>query len=226
MVEVPWCSIIVPTLSDSPPMIKFLPPPLELERLGIELIVSKDMGWRNASRTRNMGAMKARGDVLCFIDDDASLNHRKLLDLLRRVSEREKEFVWHDPPHLLIVRSDIFISAGGYDERYKPTMGETIELRLRLLRLGCTQIPFSPNDIQLIHLKEHPNPRYLLNQKHLTWAYLEHRYLPLWRLVWRKNPLEVARRVKWVLEWLLIRRRQKRSIITTEKSSKADTPSL
>jgi len=163
VVEVPWCSIIVPTLSDSPPTLKSLPPPDELKRLGIELIVSKDMGWRNASRTRNMGAMKARGDVLCFIDDDASLNYRKLLDLLRRVSEREKEFVWHDPPHLLIVRSDIFISAGGYDERYKPTMGETIELRLRLLRLGCTQIPFSPNDIQLIHLKEHPNPRYLLN---------------------------------------------------------------
>jgi hypothetical protein len=70
VVEVPWCSIIVPTLSDSPPAIKFLPPPEELERLGIELIVSKDMGWRNASWTRNMGAMKARGDVLCFIDDD------------------------------------------------------------------------------------------------------------------------------------------------------------
>jgi hypothetical protein len=68
VVEVPWCSIIVPTLSDSPPAIKFLPSPEELERLGIELIVSKDMGWRNASRTRNTGAMKARGKVLCFID--------------------------------------------------------------------------------------------------------------------------------------------------------------
>jgi hypothetical protein len=42
-----------------------------------------------------------------------------------------------------------------------------------------------------------------------------------------KNPVEVLRRVKWVLEWLLIRQRQKRSIITTvRKSSKADTPSL
>jgi GT2 family glycosyltransferase len=127
---------------------------------------------------------------------------------------RKKGFVWYDPPHLLIVRSDIFISVGGYDERYKPTMGETIELRLRLLRRGYTQIPFSPNDIQLIHLKEHPNPRYLLNQKHLTWAYLEHRYLPLRKLIWRKNPLEVARRVKWVLEWFLYRRYQRRSILS------------
>ena len=85
MVEVPWCSIIVPTLSDSPPAIKFLPPPEELERLGIELIVSKDMGWRNASRTRNMGAMKARGDVLCIIDDDAAFDFYKLVDIIKKV---------------------------------------------------------------------------------------------------------------------------------------------
>jgi glycosyltransferase involved in cell wall biosynthesis len=90
MVRTPWCSIIIPTLSDNPPTLKSLPPPGELERLGIELIVTRDMGWRNASRTRNMGAMRARGEVLCFIDDDASLNFHKLLDLLRRVSERER----------------------------------------------------------------------------------------------------------------------------------------
>jgi len=52
-------------------MLKSLPSPEELEKLGIELVVSKDMGWMNASRTRNMGAAKARGEVLCFIDDDA-----------------------------------------------------------------------------------------------------------------------------------------------------------
>jgi glycosyltransferase involved in cell wall biosynthesis len=138
MVTRPWASIIIPTLSYDPPLLESFPPLEELAREGIELIVVRDRGWRNASKTRNIGAAAARGRVFYFIDDDASLNYRKLLDLLRRVSEREKEFVWHDPPHLLIVRSDIFISAGGYDERYKPTMGETIELRLRLLRLGCT----------------------------------------------------------------------------------------
>jgi glycosyltransferase involved in cell wall biosynthesis len=219
VVEVPWCSIIVPTLSDSPPAIKFLPPLEELERLGIELIVSKDMGWRNASRTRNMGAMKARGDVLCFIDDDVSLDFEHLFEVAQVIHRDEGLFVWHDPPHLLIIKTEDFFSAGGYDERFRPTMGETVELKLRLRRKGLKEFQFAPEMVCLRHLKEHPNPRYLLNQKHLTWAYLEYRYLPEWRLVWRKNPLEFARRVKWVLEWLLIRRRQKRSIITTEGST-------
>ena len=226
MVEVPWCSIIVPTLSDSPPAIKFLPPPEELERLGIELIVSKDMGWRNASRTRNMGAMKARGDVLCIIDDDAAFDFYKLVDIIKKVLN-ESVVLWIEVPHILIVSRNNFFSAGGYDERIRPIMAETVELRMRFKRMGLRIHDIVPEMINLRHLREHPEPRYLLNQKHLTWIYLEYRYLPLWRLVWRKNPVEVLRRVKWVLEWLLIRQRQKRSIITTvRKSSKADTPSL
>ena len=188
MVGGPWCTIIIPTLSDNPPTLKSLPSPEELERLGIELVVSRDMGWRNASRTRNMGAAKAKGEVLCFIDDDASLDFERLLRLLEDVRRDKGSFVWHDPPHLLVVEAGTFFWAGGYDERFRPTMGETVELRLRLRSMGLRELPFAPETIGLRHLKEHPDPRYILNQKHLTWAYLEYRHRPLWRLVWRKNP--------------------------------------
>jgi glycosyltransferase involved in cell wall biosynthesis len=214
VVKTPWCSIIIPTLSDNPPTLKSLPPPGELERLGIELIVSKDMGWRNASRTRNMGAMKARGEVLCFIDDDDSLDFGRLLPILRGVQSDDRLYVYHDQPHLLVINARLFREVGGYDERYKPQMGEDVELKLRLRHKGLKEFQFASETISLRHLREHPNPRYLLNQKHLTWAYLEHRYLPLRKLIWRKNPLEVARRVKWVLEWLLYRRYQRRSILS------------
>jgi glycosyltransferase involved in cell wall biosynthesis len=214
VVKTPWCSIIIPTLSDNPPTLTSLPPPEELERLGIELIVSKDMGWRNASRTRNMGAMKARGEVLCFIDDDASLDFGRLLPILRGVQSDDRLYVYHDQPHLLVINARLFREVGGYDERYKPQMGEDVELKLRLRHKGLKKFQFAPETISLRHLREHPNPRYLLNQKHLRWAYLEHRYLPLRKLIWRKNPLEVARRVKWVLEWLLFRRYQRRSILS------------
>jgi len=222
VVSGPWCTIIIPTLSDNPPTLKSLPSPEELEKLGIELVVSKDMGWRNASRTRNMGAATAKGEVLCFIDDDASLDFERLLRLLEDVRRDREFFVWHDPPHLLVVEAGAFFRAGGYDERFRPTMGETVELRLRLRSMGLRELPFAPEMINLHHLKEHPDPRYLLNQKHLTWTYLQYRTYPLWRLVWRKNPLEVARRIKWVLEWFLYRRYQKRSILST---ARADVPS-
>jgi glycosyltransferase involved in cell wall biosynthesis len=209
----PWCSIIIPTLSDNPPTLKSLPPSYELERLGIELIVSKDMGWRNVSRTRNIGAMRASGKVLCFIDDDAAFSFHKLLDYIKN-SLDESLVLWSEIPHILVVNRDAFFMAGGYDERFRPIMAETIELRMKFERMGLRIVDFVSEMIDLRHLREHPEPRYLLNQKHLTWAYLEHRYLPLWRLVWRKNPLEVARRVKWVLEWLLYRRYQRKSILS------------
>ncbi len=164
------------------------PPPDELRKMGIELIVSRDMGWRNASRTRNIGVSRARGEVLCFIDDDAGLDFEKLLQILRAFRSEEGCFLWFDPPHLMIVHASAFLRAGGYDERFRPTMGETVELRLRLKRMGLRELPFTPEMVNLRHLKEHPDPRYMLNQKHLTWAYLEYRHRPLWRLVWRKKP--------------------------------------
>jgi hypothetical protein len=136
VVKTPWCSIIIPTLSDNPPTLKSLPPPEELERLGIELIVSKDMGWRNASRTRNMGAMKARGEVLCFIDDEL---HWIFGDFSQSfvVSRVMIGFnIYHDQPHLLVINARLFKEVGGYDERYKPQMGEDFELKLRLRHKG------------------------------------------------------------------------------------------
>jgi GT2 family glycosyltransferase len=110
----------------------------------------------------------------------------------------------------------MLLKVEGYDERFKPCMGDDVELMLRLERMGLKKVFIQPQELEVEHL-QHPRDRsrrYLLNQKHLTWAYLEHRYLPLWRLVWRKNPLEVARRVKWVLEWLLYRRYQRKSILS------------
>ena len=222
MVSGPWCTIIIPTLSDNPPTLKSLLSPEELEKLGIELVVSKDMGWRNASRTRNMGAATAKGEVLCFIDDDAYFDFEKLFQALQTIRSTRGCFIWLERPHVLIMRREMFFEAGGYDERFRPQMAEDVELRLRLKRMGYKELPYTPEMIDLRHLKEHPDPRYLLNQKHLTWAYLQHRTYPLWRLVWRKNPLEVARRIKWVLEWFLYRRYQKRSILST---ARADVPS-
>lgn len=212
----PWCSIIVPTLVEKPPILHHLPPREALRNKGIELIVVWDkFGWRNASLSRNIGAAVSNGDVLFFVDDDSGIDWEKTYDFLRDFHmEGPGRFVWHDPPHVLLIFSSDFIRCGGYDERFKPTMAETVELKLRLTRMGLKCMKLSPAVIDLIHLREHPNPRYLLNQKHLAWAYIEHRYSPLHKLILRKNPVEMLRRIKWILEWTLYRRWLKRRIFT------------
>lgn len=212
MVTKPWCSIIIPTLSEDPPTLHNFEP-RRLTEEGIELIVVRDR-WGNASRARNIGAAAAMGRVLCFLDDDVGVETEQFLKLLKFYNRFNNSFIWHDPPHLLIIKSDFFFDVGGYDERLKPTMGETVELKLRLLRKGLTTSQLEPQSIKLEHLKQAANPRYLLNQKHLTWVYLIYRNLPLHKLILRKNPIELIRRVKWVLEWLLYRRWMRRSIFT------------
>jgi GT2 family glycosyltransferase len=216
----PWFSIVVPTTCD---LILIKPPTvLQLERelfdkLGNEgeLIVVRDQ-WGNANTARNVGIAAARGIAICVMDDDINLDCQRLLELLSVVRDDKNVFFISLDPHFIVINREILLKVGGYDERFKPCMGDDVELMLRLERMGLKKVFIQRQDLKVEHL-QHPRDRsrrYQLNQKHLTWAYLEHRYLPLRKLIWRKNPLEVARRVKWVLEWLLFRRYKRRSILS------------
>jgi GT2 family glycosyltransferase len=216
----PWFSIVVPTTCD---LILIKPPTvLQLERelfdkLGNEgeLIVVRDQ-WGNANTARNVGIAAARGIAICVMDDDINLDCKRLLELLSVVRDDKNVFFISLDPHFIVINREILLKVGGYDERFKPCMGDDVELMLRLERMGLKKVFIQRQDLKVEHL-QHPRDRsrrYQLNQKHLTWAYLEHRYLPLRKLIWRKNPLEVARRVKWVLEWLLFRRYKRRSILS------------
>jgi GT2 family glycosyltransferase len=150
------------------------------------------------------------------MDDDINLDCKRLLELLSVVRDDKNVFFISLDPHFIVINREILLKVGGYDERFKPCMGDDVELMLRLERMGLKKVFIQRQDLKVEHL-QHPRDRsrrYQLNQKHLTWAYLEHRYLPLRKLIWRKNPLEVARRVKWVLEWLLFRRYKRRSILS------------
>jgi len=116
-------SIIIPTIDDDPITLQYI----DFKKLredDIELIVVKDRGWRNASRTRNIGAAIAKGEILCFIDDDAAFNFNELINVINEISlgENNKVFYWSALPHILIVKSDIFFRIGGYDERSTPRL--------------------------------------------------------------------------------------------------------
>jgi glycosyltransferase involved in cell wall biosynthesis len=203
-------SIIIPTIDDDPITLRYI----DFKKLredDIELIVVKDRGWRNASRTRNIGAAVARGEILCFIDDDAGFDSDELLAIIHESSkEIDKAFYWADAPHILIVERDTFFNIGGYDERYPPRGAEPVEIRERLKKAG---LELKMLNIQLKHLRDTWDEKHrLVTNKCLTWTYIEYGTYPLRRVIFRKNPIEFIRRIIWLIEWLLIRRFRKRSI--------------
>jgi len=51
-------------------------------------------------------------------------------------------------------------------------------------------------------------------QKQLTITYVRYRSFPLRKVLWRKHPVELARRWVWVLEWVLVQRHRRRSIFS------------
>lgn len=211
MVEVPWCSIIVPTTVDDPPTLLSLPDQKTLSSMGVELILVKDRIRAGASRTRNIGAAVAKGKVLCFIDDDVVFNFSELYGYMLRCLNEESIFFWADAPHILIVKSDLFFRAGGYDERHPYIGGEAVEIRECLKSLG---LELRMLEISLKHLRNTWDKKHaLLTNKSLTWTYINYHYLPLRRVLWRKHPVELVRRWVWALEWILIQKRRKRSIL-------------
>jgi glycosyltransferase involved in cell wall biosynthesis len=203
-------SIIIPTVADSRPTLQSLPSEDDLISMGGELIVVRDR-WRNASRARNIGAAVARGTVFCFIDDDAAFNFSELYDYIKKIMDNPNVFYWADAPHILIVSSEVFFRAGGYDERHPVRGAEPVEIRERLKSMGYE---LRMLDISLKHLRDTWDREHALAaNKSLTWTYITYHYLPLRKVLWRKHPIELARRWLWALEWVLVRSHMRRSIL-------------
>ncbi|MCR8486933.1 MAG: glycosyltransferase family 2 protein [Crenarchaeota archaeon] len=202
-------SIIIPTIGN-PMTVQYINSE-KLKENNIELIIVEDKGWRNASRTRNIGAAVAKGHILCFIDDDACFDFDELLAKIHEASkEIDKAFYWADAPHILIIKREVFLRLGGYDERYPPRGAEAVEIRERLKNAG---LELKMLDIKLKHLRDTWNEKHkLTTNKCLTWTYITYKTYPLRKVIFRKNPIELARRIIWLMEWMLIKRWQRRSI--------------
>jgi glycosyltransferase involved in cell wall biosynthesis len=212
-----YCSIIIPTLYEEPIVNASLPPVPELANRGIEVIIVWDRwGWKSPSRSCNVGAAVARGDILCFVDDDAGLDFDGLLEAIKDIRDDRRSFYWATEPHILIIAREVFFSMGGYDERYGLPGNWDVEMRERLKFYGYRMKEFPYDKIKPQHLRPgvRNKKRFYRMQKQLTLSYLRYRSFPLRRVMWRKNPLELARRIIWALEWALIQRWRRRSIFT------------
>jgi hypothetical protein len=149
-----WCSIIIPTLYEEPIDNASLPPVPELANRGIEVIIVWDRwGWKSPSRSCNVGAAVARGDILCFVEDDAGLDFDGLLKAIKDIREDSRSFYWATEPYILIIAREVFFSMGGYDERYGIPGNWDVEMRERLKFYGYRMKEFPYDKIKPKHLR-------------------------------------------------------------------------
>jgi hypothetical protein len=92
--------------------------------------------------------------------------------------------------------------------------GERTHLMASRERLKSMGYELRMLDISLKHLRDTWDREHALAaNKSLTWTYITYHYLPLRKVLWRKHPIELARRWLWALEWVLMRRHMRRSIL-------------
>jgi len=213
-----WASIIIPTVLDQPPNLKYFPQ--NLNDYGIELILQKDLGWKNPAKTRNLGALKSKGDVLVFIDDDVKLDFNSLICLMKKVKENDKQaFIFH-PPHLLIVNRRLFFTSEGYDERYAPRFFEDVEIGYKLRKIGALVQRIDPLVLNLKELRPttaaSKGIKYVQLIRRSIWLHTEYNLIDFRRHIIRKHPVLMFLNLLWWLEWSFFRRRLPRSIFCTK----------
>lgn len=90
----------------------------------------------NVARARNIGAAKARGRWLCFLDVDATMTPDFAGRVLGRLEDGGFALFSVDAPGLVIVARNDFVSVGGYDEIFEGWGCEDNDLITRLQLLG------------------------------------------------------------------------------------------
>lgn len=129
-------SVIIPTLAKNPLTLKSLPD-------DVEVIIS-DWKTDNAnifapSVARNIGAMRANGDILVFMDDDIKFSKDFFYKLISSVDNGKVAGLkskWHDYliSRVLAITKEDFFKVGGFD----PLMifSEDVEFSYRLQQMG------------------------------------------------------------------------------------------
>jgi GT2 family glycosyltransferase len=129
-------SVIIPTLAKNPLTLKSIPD-------DVEVIIS-DWKTDNAnifapSVARNIGAMRANGDILVFMDDDIKFSKDFFYKLISSVDNGKVAGLkskWHDYliSRVLAITKDDFFKVGGFD----PLMifSEDVEFSYRLQQMG------------------------------------------------------------------------------------------
>jgi len=132
-------SVVVPSLNPEKAMT-----PEFLRSYAIEVIFSQSKG---IGKARNDGAKIIKGDILIFIDDDASLDIETFKSALKMLYEKPKSIICTKHPILcsrfMVLSKDVFFDIGGFDETFKRC--EDLDFGYRAIRKGYAirYIPFN-----------------------------------------------------------------------------------
>lgn len=153
-------SIVIPTRNPKNNFItlKYLEKLKTSLKDSLEVIIRRDKG---VSKARNAGAMEAKGDIICFLEDDISFNEQELLSLLESYEDGTAitaDFFIPDRPMIgrvtIISRKD-FMLVGGFNEGIR-FGGEGADFILRCMQNG---IKWKSVKINLEHLSRPYNLR-------------------------------------------------------------------
>lgn len=117
----------------------------------LEVIIRRDKG---VSKARNIGAMKAKGNIICFLEDDISFDEQELLYILDSYKDGTvvtADFFVPDRPmigRITIISKKNFMSIGGFNE-YITFGGEGADFILKCIENG---IRWKPIKINLKHI--------------------------------------------------------------------------
>jgi len=112
---------------------------------GVEIIIVRG---KPVSEARNIGAKKAKGKILVFLDDDLKFPENVLCKCVERIMQ-SKECLMHG--RMLIIRKEDFFRVGGYDEKIYLLGSEDVDFLERAIRKGMTPILSPAKHIQHLH---------------------------------------------------------------------------
>lgn len=167
-------SVVVPTIKEGGPRtLEFIKAGVKLFR-NYEIVVVRNV--RPAGKARNVGATKASGDVLLFIDDDVIFDPKSLVEMVDRILSNKRtvagpgvenvffKFTYVSTGLMGLKKSD-FIEIGGFDEQLCGY--EDLEFSVRAVRKGYRVMGCSLS-------MEHYNPRrftaFLLRSLRYEWC--------------------------------------------------------
>ncbi len=178
-------SFIIPTIRNKNLTLKSVNE--AMKHFNSEVIVVRDIWGRNASKARNEGAKRAKGEILIFCDDDIAFSQHLLHSVINLLNSKngerfligianfDKFFGHYCISRFLCLKRTLFEKIGGFDENIG-YMGEDVEFSIRAKMNGAIIVKINNNEILHINNKRSKESfiKYLLNQYHLTYTAIKH----------------------------------------------------